>query len=100
MDDRWKKFTTKKDKLKLSDDVEITVSGLTFSELGQMAQFKENKDYSGLMKYIVFRTLEKAPEFEPKAAIPEFIENLDANIGGKILEAVFKISGIDTPEKN
>jgi hypothetical protein len=99
MDDRWKKFTVKKDKVKLSDDVEITVSGLTFTELGQMAQFRENKDYSGLTKFVVFRTLEKAPEFEPKAAIPEFIENLDATTGAKILEAVFKVSGIEA-EKN
>ncbi len=95
---KWNKYTVKSEKVKIDDELEITVRGLSFLEAGELAKYQERNDRSGLVKFLVTRTFEKAPEFEDKGLIPEVVENLDMNTGAKIIEAVFRVSGIEVDE--
>lgn len=94
---KWNKFTVKSEKIMI-DDMELTVKGLSFVEAGEMAKFQEREDRQGIVRFLIWRTLEKAPEFEPKSMIPEFVDNLDVNVGAKIIEAVFRVSGLEVDE--
>ena len=95
---KWNKYTVKSEKVKIDDDLEITVKGLSFLEAGELAKYQEKNDRSGLVKFLIWRTLEKAPEFEEKSRIPELVEEIDMNTGAKIVEAVFRVSGIDVDD--
>jgi len=95
---KWKKLTVKSEKVKLDDDLEITVHGFRFSEAGTIAHYQERGDREGMLKYILTRTFERAPEFEDKSLIPELVDNIDIGNATRIVEAVFRVSGLEVDD--
>lgn len=98
LNEKWRKLTAQKEEIKLNDELTITVTGLSVKELGTLGGFQDSKDTVSAMNYILKRTFEKAPEFEDKSMVDEFVDSLDAKVGIEVVKAVQRLSGFDVKE--
>lgn len=96
--DKWKKLAAKDESIVVKGE-NITLKGLTFTELTELSAFEDRKNRSGAMNYILRVTLEKAPEVDD-ADIPWLLENIGAEAAVEILSKVQEISGLsDSSDK-
>lgn len=100
MNDKWKRLTTKSEKLVISDDFIIDVTGLSFTEFGNALKFYEAKDNIGAANYILSTTLRKTIPITDMSdeELAVFVGTLDTEVAAKIINTVQKMSGFNSKE--
>lgn len=104
MNEKWRKLTVKTELVQISDELAVTLSGLSFKELGRLAGYQDRKDFEGAMSFILFTSLRKAlPHDGPDAASDEEIQNLietfSGDVGAKIVQKVQELTGLSSPNE-
>lgn len=102
MNEKWKKLTVKEESIKLSDEITINVTGLTFKELGKLAEFNDNQDFIGASGFILYNSIRKAVPVEelPNEELVNTIDTLSAETANLIITKVMELSGFKTSTKN
>jgi aminopeptidase N len=102
MNEKWKKLAVKTEIIQLTEDISIPVSGLSFKELGRLAQFQDSRDFEGAMDYLLYVTLRKSiPQDEMnEEELRVFLTQISGEKGAMVAKKVQELTGLSTPEKN
>lgn len=101
MNEKLKKLVVKSDSLKLNDDMEAMIYGLSFKELAHLAQYQDSKDMEGAMTFILSTTLKKSFPELTEDELSSLLGSISGEVGFAIVNKVQELTGLGkTSEKN